>query len=99
MSENTKSDKLSAPELKGAKPNKKDNQERKKKPGFFARIGRWFKRWWKELRSEAKKVSWPTFKTVVNNTVLVLAMVAVLGGLIVLVDFALKSGLSLIING
>ncbi len=97
MSESTKSDKLSAPELKSAKPEKKE--EKKKKPGFFARVGGWFKRWWKELRSEAKKVTWPSFKTVVNNTLLVLAMVLVLGGLIVLVDFALKSGLSLIING
>ena len=42
----------------------------------------------------SQKVSWPTFKTVVNNTVLVLAMVAVLGGLIVLVDFALKAVVS-----
>lgn len=36
------------------------------KPGFFKRIGRWFR----EMRSELKKVIWPTSKTLVNNTLI-----------------------------
>ncbi|MBR1456559.1 MAG: preprotein translocase subunit SecE [Oscillospiraceae bacterium] len=34
------------------------------KPGFFKRVGKWFR----EMRSELKKVIWPTGKTLVNNT-------------------------------
>ena len=35
------------------------------KPGFFKRIGKWFR----EMRSELKKVIWPTGKQLVNNCV------------------------------
>jgi len=34
------------------------------KPGFFKRVGKWFR----EMRSELKKVVWPTGKTLFNNT-------------------------------
>ena len=34
------------------------------KPGFFKRVGKWFR----EMKSELKKVIWPSRKTVVNNT-------------------------------
>ena len=36
------------------------------KPGFFKRIGTWFR----EMRSELKKVIWPTRKTLVKNTLI-----------------------------
>jgi preprotein translocase subunit SecE len=47
-------------------------QQKTKKPGLFARIGRFFAKSWSEL----KKVTWPTFKKVVSNTLIVLAVVA-----------------------
>ena len=34
------------------------------KPGFFKRIGKWFR----EMRSELKKVVWPTPKALVKNS-------------------------------
>ena len=34
------------------------------KPSFFKRVGKWFR----EMRSELKKVIWPTGKTLFNNT-------------------------------
>ena len=34
------------------------------KPGFFKRVGKWFR----EMKSELKKVVWPSRKTVINNT-------------------------------
>ena len=34
------------------------------KPGFFKRVGKWFR----EMRSELKKVIWPNGKTLFNNT-------------------------------
>ena len=34
------------------------------KPGFFQRIGKWFR----EMKSELKKVIWPTPKTLAKNS-------------------------------
>lgn len=55
--------------------------EKEKKPGFFARISRSFR----DIRGEMKKVVWPTKKQVVNNTLVVMAAVAIsavfIGGL------------------
>ena len=40
-----------------------------KKPSIFARIGKWFH----ELKSECKKIVWPTRKQTLNNTAVVFA--------------------------
>ena len=40
---------------------------------FFKRVGKWFR----EFRSEVKKVVWPTGKQVATNTGVALAMMAV----------------------
>ena len=63
-----------------AKPAKADKKKESKpdksaKPGFFARIGKWFK----ELRSELKKVQWPTRKQTINNTVIVIVCCIIVG--------------------
>ena len=50
-----------------AEANKKDN--------VFKRIGRWFR----EMRSELKKVVWTSKSQMVNNTLVVLACVVVVG--------------------
>lgn len=42
-----------------------------KKPNIFKRLGNFFVKSWSEL----KKVSWPTFKTVMKNTGIVLLVV------------------------
>ena len=36
------------------------------KPGFFKRIGKWFR----EMKSELKKVIWPTPKALVKNSLI-----------------------------
>ena len=50
------------------------------KPGFFKRAAKWFR----EMKSELKKVVWPTSKQVGKNTLVALVMMAlsaiVLGG-------------------
>ena len=55
--------------------------EQEKKPGFFARISRSLR----EIRGEMKKVVWPSKKQVINNTLVVMAAVAIsavfIGGL------------------
>ncbi len=47
------------------------------KPGLFKRIGKWFR----EMKSELKKVIWPTPKQLLNNTVVsvVVILVSALG--------------------
>ena len=62
--------------------------QKKSKPGFFARIGKWLR----ELKSELKKVQWPTGKQTVNNTVIVIACVIIVGMFIWIFD-ALASGI------
>ena len=61
--------------------------EKKTKTGIFARIAKWMR----ELKSELKKVQWPTGKQTVNNTVIVIACVIVVGIFIWVFD-ALASG-------
>ena len=58
-----------------------------------ANLGKWFR----ELRSEAKKVVWPSLKSTVSNTWIVIGMIVVVGVLIAAFDaiarFALVDGL------
>ena len=69
-----------------AAPAKKEKAEKKpakkSKPGLFSRIGQW----WKETKSELKKVQWPTWKQTLNNTLIVLAFCVVVGVCIGLFD-------------
>ena len=71
-----------------AKPAKADRKKEAKadksaNPGFFGRIGKWFK----EMRSELKKVQWPTRKQTINNTIIVIVCCIVVGIFIWLFDW------------
>ena len=50
-----------------------------KKGNFFARTGKRISRWFREMKSELKKVVWPTRSQMINNTLIVLACVLVVG--------------------
>ena len=63
----------------------KKTQPKNKKDNIFKKIGRKFK----EVFSELKKVSWPSFKTVVKNTSIVLGVVLIFLVVITLMDFGL----------
>ena len=73
---------------KADKAKKDKKSEKKSKPGVFARIGKWLK----DMKSELKKVQWPTRKQTVNNTLIVIACVIVVGIFIWLFD-AVAGGL------
>ena len=45
------------------------------KKKFFARVANWFR----GMKSELKKVIWPSRKQTVNNSLVVLAVIAVVG--------------------
>ena len=50
-----------------------------KKPNIFVRMGTGLSRWFREMKSELKKVVWPTKSQMINNTLIVLACVLVVG--------------------
>ena len=58
--------KVNAAPAKAAVAVKKDDT----KPGFFQRAGKWFR----EMKSELKKVVWPSRKQIVNNTAVALVV-------------------------
>ena len=76
--------KVNAAPAKAVTAVKKDDT----KPGFFKRVAKWFR----EMKSELKKVVWPTGKQLLNNTVV--SVVVMVASAIVLWGFdMLASGL------
>ena len=67
-----------------------------KKPNFFKRFGTKIAVFFRGIVSEIKKVTWPTKKQVLSNTLSVLAFCLIVGAIIWLADFGLKSLMSLI---
>lgn len=72
----------------------KDKKE--KKPNFFKKVSNAVAGFFKGIVSEIKKVTWPTKKQVVSNTLSVLAFCLVVGVIIWLSDFGLDALMSLI---
>lgn len=70
---------------------KKDSKEQKPKVNFFKKIARFFK----ELKSEFKKIVWPTRKQVFKNTGVVLVFIAITAVIIWLIDWLFISGFAL----
>ena len=61
--------KVNAAPAKAAVAVKKDDSEL----GFFQKIGKWFR----EMKSELKKVIWPTPKALRNNTLISVGMMLI----------------------
>ena len=76
---------------KGNSPAEKkqaDKPVKAKKPSVFSRIGRWFR----ELKSEVRKIVWPTRKQTVNNSLIVIATILVVGVFIWILDAIFSFG-------
>ncbi len=54
--------------------------------GFFKRTGARISKWFREMRSELKKVVWPSRKQVIQNALVVLLCVLVVGVFIWIFD-------------
>lgn len=70
----------------------KKTKKKDKKPNFFTRIGLKIK----DIFSELKKVSWPTFGKVVKQTGIVLVVVLIFLVVITAFDFGLYELLKLV---
>ena len=68
------------------------------KKNWFARAWGAICRYFRELRSELKKVVWPTPQQVLKNTLVVAACVLCVGIFIWLFDFVAQAGISGLIN-
>ena len=90
----------SAPEAEQqpkANADKKDKAAKKpkdKKPGFFERLKRWFR----EMRSELKKVSWPSAKATMKNVGIVLLCVLIVGLAIGVFDVLVRAVVDALLN-
>lgn len=85
-----KKDKENTAAETSSKKDKKDKKKsEKKQPNKVVK-------WFKDLRIEFKKVVWPSKKTVVNNTAVVLAVVAASAVFVGLIDTGFLKLLSLI---
>ena len=69
-----------------------------KKENWFKRTWGGIRRYFRELRSELKKVVWPTPKQVLKNTLIVAACVLVVGVFIWLFDFVAEVGITALIG-
>lgn len=65
-----------------------------KKPGFFARIGKYLR----DSRAEFKKIVWPSKKQIINNTVVVLTIVVIVAVAVWGLDWILSYLRDLLIN-
>lgn len=66
-------------------------EKKNKKPGFFARVKNYFA----SVRSEMKRVVWPTKQELINYTVAVCASLIVVGVVIAVLDAVIGQGLVL----
>ena len=76
-------------------------EKTEKKKGFFAGIKRFFKniaKFFRDTRSEMKKVVWPNKKQVINNTVVVLVVVLLSAVVIFILDSVFGFGLSTVLD-
>jgi len=82
MAENEKKTEL----VKEAKP-AKEEKSKQDKPSVFARLGLWFK----SLKSECKKISWASWKSVQSNSAIVLVSVVIISIVLGLLDYCLSN--------
>ncbi len=90
MAEEKKTSKKKAEKADTKKADKKSDKKKSKKNPFKSIAG-----FFKSVRSEGKKVVWPTGKEVVKNTLVVLLVVFVVG----LAIYAIDTGLTLGMKG
>ena len=69
-----------------------------KKENWFKRTWGSIRRYFRELRSELKKVVWPTPQQVLKNTLIVAACVVCVGVFIWLFDFIARLGIDGLIS-
>ena len=70
----------------------------KKQPNFFVRTATKVSKWFREMKSELRKVVWPSGKQLLNNTLIVFGAVVVVGVIVFAFDWLAAQGVALLGN-
>ncbi len=81
-------------EEKKAAPQKVAVKKTTEKKGFFKRVGKWFR----DMKSELKKVVWPTPKQTAKNTLVAVVMIVVCAVVLWGFDSAAQATVKALIN-
>lgn len=73
---------------------KTSKKSSKKKINIFVRMGKAIKRFFKDLRGETKKITWPGAKDVLKGTLVTIVCIAIIGAAVFLVDLGLTKGIN-----
>ena len=77
-------EKKTAPEKTADKPAEKPKKAKSDKPSFFQRAGAWLK----SVRAECKKITWASWESVKQNSVVVIVITLISAVVLGLLDFA-----------
>lgn len=84
-----------AKKIAKAEKEKTSKKSKKAKEGnIFTRIGKAIKRYFKDLKGEVKKITWPGAKEVLKGTVVTIVCIAIIGVVVFLVDLGLTKGIN-----
>ncbi len=76
------------------KKEKKEKKAKEGKKGFFGAIAGFFR----DIKSELKKIQWPSFKIVRNNTGVVLAAIILVGAFVAVLDLIFSQARNLFLG-
>ena len=79
MKDNNKAPDRLADPVDASVQSEKGKKAKTKRPNFFVRAAKRISRWFREMKSELKKVVWPTRKQVMKNTVVAVTVMVVAG--------------------
>ena len=69
-----------------------------RKTGNDGKAGAGAIKYWRDMKGEYKKITWPTFKSVVKNTAITLIMCALVAVFIIAVDLGLSALIDLFLS-
>ena len=67
-----------------------------KEPNFFSRTTTKISKWFREMKSELRKVVWPSGKQLLNNALIVFGAVVVVGVIVFAFDWLAAQGVALL---
>ncbi|MCL2503994.1 MAG: preprotein translocase subunit SecE [Coriobacteriia bacterium] len=94
MAKTTKTDGTNTKDGAKTKPSNKGNKGKQAKPNVFARLAQYFR----DVRSEMRRVVWPTRKDVLNSSIVVIVALLFFSLFALLVDTAVVKLFELLWN-
>lgn len=86
---------------KAAKTAAQAQSDKKKKTSFFGKVKNFFKgiaKYFKDTKSELKKVVWPSKKDVKTNTITVIAVVLIAAIVLIVLDLIFGGAIHLVVG-